>query len=85
MWRTSEQLNTMTNRSIVISDSYFEYDEGTSANRDSTGGVTLKSPYEIEKSHIEAQTDYRYKFGIASPLIAEIKPTYQAIPSIITT
>lgn len=85
MWRTSEQLNTMTNRSIVISDSYFEYDEETSANRDSTVSVTLKSPYEIEKSHIEAQTDYRYKFGIASPLIAEIKPTYQAIPSIITT
>ena len=86
IWYNKIDLNDIEKRSINITDSYFGYDEDISKNNSYTGNVILQKPYSIEiDDFVVPKDEYRNMYGVASPLIAEIKPVYQAIPSIITT
>ena len=71
-WNTLEQLNDSVHRPIVVRDCAFKYEQRTDMSMD---GVKLAQLTE---------TDYD-TYGVMSPLFAEVKPTFQSTPSIIST
>ena len=82
MWITNDQVNNPAYRYIHVSNSIFGYKE-LGAETSTDGTKYLCSPYTIAYAGVNG---YQYNmYGIASPLFPEIKPTYNATPSIIST
>ena len=84
IWRDNEQLNNIVNKSIFITNSTFGYKEEKCSDNNT---YDLLTPYELidNDAYVNPTAKGKYMFGIASPLIAEIKPTYLSVPSIIST
>lgn len=84
IWRDNEQLNNIVNKSIFITNSTFGYKEEICSDNNT---YDLLMPYELidNDAYVNPTAKGKYMFGIASPLIAEIKPTYLSVPSIIST
>lgn len=84
IWRDNEQLNNIVNKSIFITNSTFGYKEEKCSDNNT---YDLLMPYELidNDAYVNPTAKGKYMFGIASPLIAEIKPTYLSVPSIIST
>lgn len=83
MWTTKEELNSPQCRCIYVSNSVFGYKETTDSVYSTDGTKYLCSPYNIANYGVTGYEKNMY--GIASPLFPEIKPIYNATPSIIST
>jgi len=78
-WNYTHEINNPQNRCIKVTNGTFGYAEYFAAE----DGVLKCSPYCIES---EGVNNYQYwMYGVASPLFAELKPTYLATPSVIST
>lgn len=84
IWHDNVQLNNIINKSIFITNSTFGYKEEKCSDSNT---YDLLMPYELIDNdvYVNPTAKGKYMFGIASPLIAEIKPTYLSVPSIIST
>ena len=85
IWTNTESLNNPQNRTITIKNSVFSYNEGfDTVNTTASDTYDLYSPYlSLYGGEVPLAVDYM--FGVVSPLIAEIKPTYLSTPSILST
>lgn len=83
-WNYSAEINNPQNRCIKVTNGIFGYAESSDSESESSEvGVLKCSPYRIETQGVKNYENWMY--GVASPLFAELKPTYLATPSVIST
>ena len=83
-WNYTHEINNSQNRCIKVTNGIFGYAESSDSKSESSEvGVLKCSPYRIESQGVHNYENWMY--GVASPLFAELKPTYLATPSIIST
>ena len=80
MWKNTTDADNTNLRSIKINNSMFHYEE---PNQKLDAGKLLCSPYRATKDNVPGTQNGM--LGVAGALIAEIKPYYLSIPSIIST
>lgn len=85
-WQRFDDLRDYQNRCIKITNGTFGYAEPASENEVHQGdGLIRCTPYKVWMGGQSVNNADNAMYGAASPLFAELKPTYLSTPSIIST
>lgn len=85
VWYDTDTINDREKRTITVKNCVFSYDEGlATVDTESDTTYNFYSPYmSYYGGEVPMASDYM--FGVVSPLVAEIKPTYLSSPSILSS
>ena len=89
MWFNNTDLNDVTKRSILAHGCTFGYKEHETSIKTFKAyngeDITLQSPHKVAGDKKFKTGNENNMYGVASPLIAELKPTFKSVPSVIST